>query len=131
MKIAILSSMSFKKKIIEYKNILESHGHIVGMPHETANLRHSKKAHDRLKKKLDLITANYTYVNNHDAVFVLNLTKAGIKNYIGPNSFIEMVFAHILKKKIFVLNPIPKMIYSDEIESIKPIVINGDLAKIL
>jgi len=42
-----------------------------------------------------------------------------------------MSFAYILKKKIYLLNPIPDMIYTDEIIAMHPIVLNGDLTKIL
>ena len=58
------------------------------------------------------------------------LEKNNIKNYIGGNSFLEMGFAHILNKKIFILNDIPEMIYTDEIEAMQPIALRGDLTKI-
>jgi len=60
----------------------------------------------------------------------VNYDKRGIKNYIGGNSFLEMGFAHILQKKIFLLNGIPEIIYSDEIKAMQPTVLNGDLSKI-
>lgn len=41
-----------------------------------------------------------------------------------------MGFAYVLKKKIFLLNPIPELSYSDEIKAMKPIVLDGDLKKI-
>lgn len=129
-RIAILSSMSFKKKIIELKLALTDLGYEVGTLYETANLNHSKRTHDRLKKELDLISANYNYVNANDAVLVLNFTKGGTKNYIGGNTLIEMAFAHIQKKPIYLFNSIPKISYRAEIESMKPIIICGDLSKI-
>jgi predicted RNA-binding protein with PUA domain len=43
---------------------------------------------------------------------------------------IEMAFACALDKKIYLLNPIPEMNYSDEIFAMKPIVLSGDLSKI-
>ena len=60
---------------------------------------------------------------------IYNNTKNKIENYIGGNTLIEMAFAHILNKKIFMHNPIPNMNYKDEIEAMQPIVINGDLTK--
>ena len=41
-----------------------------------------------------------------------------------------MAFAYILNKKIFLLNGVPKMSYSDEIYATKPIILNGDLSQI-
>jgi hypothetical protein len=59
------------------------------------------------------------------------LDKNGIKNYIGGNTFLEMGFAHVLNQKIFLLNPIPEIpFYKTEIEAMRPVVLNGDLAKI-
>ena len=40
-------------------------------------------------------------------------------------------FAHVLKQKIFLYNPIPEIpYYQSEIESVKPMIINGDLSLI-
>ncbi len=41
-----------------------------------------------------------------------------------------MAFAHVLNKKIFLLNDISAMIYTDEIEAMQPVVLNGDFSKI-
>ena len=66
-----------------------------------------------------------------DAILVLNYDKRGIKNYIGGNTLMEIGFAHVLKQKVFLLNQIPEIdFYKTEIESVKPIIINGDLSKI-
>jgi len=56
--------------------------------------------------------------------------KKGVKNYVGGNSFLEMGFAFILKKKIFLLNDIPEMPYTSEIVAMKPICLKGNLEKI-
>ncbi len=60
----------------------------------------------------------------------VNIDKKGIKNYIGGNTFLEMGFAHVLDKKIFLLNEIPDISYKDEIKAMQPIILNGDLSKI-
>ncbi len=44
----------------------------------------------------------------------------------------EMGFAHVNGKKIFLLNPIPEDVpYTDEIKAMADVVINGDLIKIV
>jgi hypothetical protein len=54
-----------------------------------------------------------------------------VKNYIGPNVLIEMGQAYVNDKKIFLLNEIPfGMYHTDEIESLDPICLCGDLTKI-
>lgn len=84
----------------------------------------------RVKIENDYIRYHYNEIAKSDAILVLNFDKNGIKNYIGGNTLMELGFAHVLNKKIFPLNPIPKMPYSDEIEAVRPIVLDGDLAKI-
>ena len=69
-------------------------------------------------------------IKKTDAILVINKDKNNIKNYIGGNSLIEIAFAHVLNKKVFLLNPVPQMDYSDEIEAMKPVILNGDLSKI-
>jgi hypothetical protein len=62
---------------------------------------------------------------------IVNITKNGIANYVGGNALIEMAFAHVLNKKVFLLNDIPLQLnYSDDIAAMQPLVINGDLTKI-
>ncbi len=68
---------------------------------------------------------------DREAILVLNFDRHGIINYIGGNTLIDMSFAHFLNQKIFLWNPIPDIsYYKKEIESFRPIVINGDISKI-
>ncbi len=41
-----------------------------------------------------------------------------------------MGFAHVLDRKIFLLNDIPDISYTDEIRAMKPIILNGDISLI-
>ena len=67
-------------------------------------------------------------INNNIFIYYLKLrTKNNIKNYVWGNSLIEIAFAHVLWKKIFLLNSIPEMNYSDEIEAMNPFILNGNL----
>lgn len=129
MKIAICGSMAFSKQMIESKEKLESLGYEVKIPDGAENYADGSIAVEDKWKKIEdnLIRDWYKVIESSDAILVLNYTKNNIDNYVGGNSLIEMAFAHILYKKIYLLNPIPKMSYSDEIESFKPIVLNGDL----
>ena len=42
----------------------------------------------------------------------------------------EMGFAYYLKKPIYLLNPMPKISYFEEIRDVQPIILKGDLTKI-
>jgi hypothetical protein len=133
MKIAICASMSAIRKIIEVRDDLQNFGHEIIAP---ANLeRHlvkifsSSESTDE-KIKDDLMKTYFEKIKNCDAICVINEKKNGIENYIGGNTFLEMGFAHVLNKKIFLLNPIPEVSYKDEIIAMQPIVLDGDLNKI-
>jgi hypothetical protein len=79
---------------------------------------------------VDLIKRYFKLIGESDAVLVLNPDKKGIANYIGGNTLIEMGFAYVLDKKIFLYNPIPEMSYTDEIKAMKPMILDGNLDKI-
>lgn len=144
MKIAICGSIVFSEQMGEIDQKLKELGHETCLPFYTSkmlkgeidhekSLREKEKSGDeKLREFLgeDLIKRYYKLIGESDAVLVLNLDKKGIKNYIGGNTLIEMGFAYVLDKKIFLYNPIPEMGYTDEIKAMKPIVIDGDLEKI-
>lgn len=83
------------------------------------------------KYNLDAIREFWNDMQEVDAVLALNLDRKGIANYLGGNTFLELGFAYVLNKKIFLYNPIPDIhFYDTEIIAMKPIIINGDLTKI-
>jgi nucleoside 2-deoxyribosyltransferase len=126
-------SMTSAKKMIEIKNDLHKLNHEAVLPKftgEYAQIDNLDKIHsESAKNKInhDLIRNYFTEIKNADAILVVNLDKNGIDNYIGGNAFLEMGFAHVLDKKIFLLNPIPNISYKDEIEAMQPIILNNNL----
>ena len=136
MKIVICGSMTFSKSMIGIEKELVEIGHAVVIPRYTkeyAELELAEEIHsESVKNKVehDLIRDYFNKIKNSDAILIVNKNKNKIKNYIGGNSFLEMGFAHILNKKIFLLNSIPEMIYTDEIKAMQPIVLEGDLTKL-
>ena len=70
-----------------------------------------------------------------DAIVVLNYTKIKngqfLNNYIGASTFLEMYEAFMNGKKIFMMNDYPDNMLFDEIKGFGPVIINGDLDKIL
>ena len=136
MKIVICGSMTFVKKMVEVGRQLAEFEYEVVLPkfsEEYSQMDNSDKIHsESVKNKInhDLIRDYFEEIKNADAILVINEDKNGIANYIGGNSFLEMGFAHILDKKIFLLNPIPEILYKDEIEAMHPKILHGDLEKI-
>ena len=83
-----------------------------------------------IKRKYDYIKWWDNCIKSGEAILVCNFDKKEIKNYIGGNSFLEIGFAYILGKKIFILNSIPEMFYKAEIIGMEPIILDGDLTKV-
>jgi len=136
MKIVICGSMTASKEMVEVEKKLQKMGHAVVLPeftHEYASMETTDRMHTESAKnkvEYDLIRGYFEEIKNCDAILVVNIDRKGIKGYIGGNSFLEMGFAYVLNKKIYLLNPLPEMIYTDEISAMDPIVLNGDLIKI-
>lgn len=119
--IVLCGSMKVKDKILSTKEELEKMGYNVllpeecmkGLPKEIASRAHF----DRIKNK------------NNESILIVNSTKNGIENYIGPNSFAEIAFGFYFKKKIFLLNDIYEP-YEDELIGWHVISLKGNLNNI-
>lgn len=86
------------------------------------------REHAALKKEQNYIKWYHNAIKNSDAILVLNFDKNGIENYVGGNTLMEIAFAHVNDKKIFLYNPIPSDVsYVDEITAMADVVIDGDL----
>ena len=136
MKIAICTSMQFTEQMLAAQKQLEAQGHTVfvsGFSQEYVGKNDEQIEALKLKHKFefDAIREFWLKIKMSDAILVLNYDKKGIKNYIGCNTLMEIGFAHILNKKIFLLNPIPDIdFYKSEIEATKPIILNGNLSNL-
>ena len=135
MKIAICASLKSFQKVLSIGKKLEEKGVEVLYPWtiilvQKGKLHPKKIPQFKLNNKSRAIKIHYEKIKKSDAILVVNETKHQIKNYIGGNTLMEMGFAYILNKKIYLLNPIPKMQYSEEIKAMKPIILFGDLNKV-
>jgi len=136
MKIVICGSMTASKEMIEVEKKLQEMGHEIVLPdftHEYAvmyTLDEMHKESSKNKVKHDLIRGYFKKIKDGDGILVVNVERKGISGYISGNSFLEMGFAHVLNKPIYLLHEIPEISYSDEIRAMQPIILNGDLSKI-
>lgn len=137
MKIAICGSMTFSPEMVRVGEELRELGHEITLPDFTEHYAtldsrddmHVESAQNKVDH--DLIRGYFKVIAEHDAILVLNPTKRGIENYVGGNTLIEMAFAHVLNKRIFMYNPVPDMQYRDEMEAMEPKVLHGDLTQLL
>ena len=136
MKIAVCGSMTASKEMVGIENELKQQGHEVILPeftHDYAQMETFTRMHTesaRNKVQYDLIKGYFEKMKSADAVLIANIERKGIMGYIGGNSFLEMGFAFVLDKPIYLLHEIPDLGYRDEIEAMRPIVLQGDLNKI-
>jgi hypothetical protein len=135
----LLGSMSIAPIIKETKQKLEKNGfdvlvisdldHMIANPGLTDSLDEDYEhciENDILGEAFDSIKAS-------DCVLVLNYPKNGIDGYCGTSVCMELAVAYHLRKKIYLLHPLPS--YHDhrwalEVAILQPIIINGDLSKI-
>ena len=140
MKITICGSSMFRKEMVEVRNRLLELGHepVIHKDYEEFVAGNKKdvlelieKDHAEAKRKYGYIKWYHNAIMSSDAILVLNYDKKGIKNYVGGNTLMEIGFAHVSDKKIFLLNPIPEEVsYTDEIKAMADVIISGDLNKI-
>lgn len=141
MRIVICGSSTFMDKMVEYRDLLSHLGHEpIIHPDYEAFVKGEKMEiwsqvtggeHHIVKRAQGYIKWYYNAIYESDAILVLNFDKRGIKNYIGGNTLMEIGFAHVNDKKVFLLNDIPEEVsYVDEIKAIVDFVLGGDLSKI-
>ena len=137
MTIAICASMVFAEKMVQVKRQLEEIGHTVYISQFAEGyLGKAEKEKEKLavqdKNEHDAIRKFWEIIKQSDAILVLNYDRRGIKNYIGGNTLMEIGFAHVLNKQIFLMNPIPDIeYYRSEIEAVSPVILEQDLNKIV
>ena len=119
--IVICGSMKVKDDILKNALVLQSRGFDVLLPEECMR-GESKKIASR---------AHFDRIANPDnkVVLIINVTKNGIDNYIGPNSLAEIAMAFYYNKRIYLLNDIYEP-YKDELLGWGVIPLKGDFDNI-
>jgi hypothetical protein len=140
--IVICCSLDFTHEIKEIADNLIAMGHKVEIPLTSRRILNGEITVKQIKTEkergvfsdraieFDSIRKYWPIIEQGDAILVANYNKKGIKDYVGGNSFLEMGFAHILNKPIYLLNDIPTMLYSDEIKAMQPIALRGNVNRI-
>ena len=119
--IVICGSMKVKDEIIRVSEELKKIKYNVLLPVECMEG----------KEKSIASRAHFNRIadSSTDAILVVNSTKNGVDNYIGPNSFAEAALAFFCNKKIYLFNDIYEP-YQDELIGWGVISLNGNLSNI-
>ena len=131
--------MKLAQEMLEAKKALEKLGHEAIVPIDTAECVENPELQDSLDHcenfaDIDLDLDHYSKISESDAILVLNYPKYEINGYVGGATLMEIGIARFLNKKIFLLFDVPSendLRYALEIKLAKPIVIKGDLNKII
>lgn len=138
MKITICGSLQFIVQMMDVKSKLEQKGHTVLVP-LSAEINQSKNWWNKLKSedimkfaslKGERMMGHFDKIKSSDAILVLNYDKEGKKNHIGANTLMEMAVAFENNKKIFILNELAEDSSYEEVISMFPIILNGNLENI-
>lgn len=134
MKITVCGSMTSYGQMLHLKVLLDYKGYtaLLPEPEERDFLDSMSKAiyidTFEIKIRHDYIRKHYNNIMNSHCILVANYSKNGIVNYIGGNTFLEMGFAYVLGKSIYLVNPIPAIsFYYHEMRAMCPTVVGETL----
>lgn len=140
--IAICSSASFYKQVLEVEKELKKRGFAVIVPITAKRMKKKNNFDVNSHKswfmnpkdyriKAELMRGHFRKVAKSDAILVFNLEKNGVQGYVGTNVLMEMALAFHLGEKIYLWNPISEDHPSkEEIIAMGSVVINQDLQRI-
>lgn len=143
MKITICGSLAHYKEMLDAREFLMSRGIEVEFPHSAQKILDGETTLEEIQTskedfstnanevKFGLITKHMNKIIDSDAILVINEEKKGIANYVGGNTLMEMAFAIAFEKKIYLLNGLPELSYTDEIAGSLPVILDGDLDRIV
>lgn len=131
--------MTFAKEMLKTKEVLEEMGHAVAIPTDALEIANGEHNHDDLDADYihcvenDIMRTHFKFIEDSDAVLVLNHDKNNVKGYVGTASLMEVGLAHHFHKKIFLLHDLPD--YSEhrwthEVRIMQPVILNRDFSKI-
>ena len=127
MTIVICGSIKFYDDFLKLGIELEKLGHKVVQPEAPS----PKSDSAEFFKDDGLVRRHMDKIALGDAVLIPNYQKNNIEGYIGPNTLMEIAVAFYLKKKIYLLNPVPESGPAQEIMAVEPIILKGELDNII
>lgn len=129
MKITLCGSTKFAAEILDIHSELKKRGHTPLVLEGLEKFKHSQTFPQESRDEVAAaIRRHYQLILKSDAIVVINLDKNETRNYIGGSVLMEMGFAFVNNKAIFLLNPVPDVPYTSEIKAMRPRVINGNLS---
>ncbi len=135
-KIYIGGSMHFAKEMLETKKYFDNSGWEAIVPADANDclINPELDMDDEHCYQFDIMRDCMNKLAECDVALFLNHPKNGEDGYIGASTLIELGLAYYLNKRIYLLNQPPskeKFKHMQEVFHMKPIIINGDLSKVI
>jgi len=130
--ITLCGSMKIFDRIVDIQKLLTNKGLSVHIPTLGEVMNYSTMT--RLEKaihKNEMIVIHLNKIRESDAILIVNEKQRDVEGYIGSNSFLEMGFAFVLQKKIFILNKVPDQSNTEEILGLEPVELLGNLHRLV
>ncbi len=129
MKITLVGSLSREENIKKMREIKEklSKEHEVRMPFFTdffgvKAFKLAKNKKERREIKRAAIILHLKEVEWADAILIVNPD-----GYVGPNTFLEIMYAFYLGKDIYAIKPIKNKVFEEELEPVKIKIVGEEL----
>lgn len=84
-----------------------------------------------IENKGRLMRGHLAKISLASVLLVTNYDKNGKRDYIGANVSLEIAATYMIEKPIYLLNGIPEQDNTDEIVSLEPTVLNGDIGRLV
>lgn len=135
MKIIVTGNLKEAKNLPLLKKLKEA-GHRISLSKSLEERlkgsgRKEKAKFLREKTQLRAIKSYFKAIEKADGLLVINDKAGKIENYIDGKTFLEMGFAHVMSKKLFLLAPIGNINFKKEVLAMKPVIIKNDFKKII
>jgi hypothetical protein len=127
-RVVLCGSMTFAREMDEIARRLHAAGVHAITPDDIDLAMEYRTQDDYVQFKRSVSRVHISKVRDPRTlgILVVNYDKHGIPSYIGPNTFAEIAIAFADRKRIFVLNGMPKA-YSDELLAWGAKDLRGDL----
>jgi hypothetical protein len=131
-RIVLCGSMSFYNVMLQFQMKLRANGAacIVPEPEDEIKPLLSPSQFEDFKRKVSFSYLKKIRDPRTFGIFVINLDKYGVKNYIGANTFAEIAVAFVQTKKIYLLQNYPSM-YEEELAAWGVVPLNGCVNRVI
>lgn len=132
MRIVLSGSMRREADIIAVAQALTGRGHRVHVPVPTPPELDPTTLDDTalIALKADLVAEHLEAIRAAEALLVVNVDTHEARGYVGASALVELAFATALGVPAFMLHPLGPQPHRLDALALRPVVLDGDLARL-